>query len=130
MTHYSIHYKSKACKYHVIWCPKYLRTVLVGDVDARLKELAQEVCAELGSDLMEMKVMPDPVHLVVETDPQFGIHRLVKQIKSRSSSVLRREFPHLKSRLPTLWTNHYLVATGDSIPPEVVRQYIEQQKQV
>ena len=72
--------------------------------------------------------MPDHVHLLVEVDPQYGIHRLVKAIKGRSSRVLREEFPHLKSRLPTLWTNSYFVATVGGAPLAVVKRYVEQQK--
>lgn len=44
--------------------------------------------------------MPDHVHLLVEVDPQFGVHRLVKGIKGGSSRVLREEFLWLKSRIP------------------------------
>jgi putative transposase len=80
--------------------------------------------------MIEMEVMPDHVHMLVKVDPQFGIHRLVKYIKGRSSRLLRYEFPHLKSRLPTLWTNSYFVSTVGGAPLEVIRQYIEQQKQV
>jgi len=135
MSEFSIKYKSNnnvvySCKYHVVWCPKYRRSVLVGDVDVRLKEIIQDVCTEFRSEMIEMEVMPDHVHLLVEVDPQFGIHRLVKYIKGRSSRLLRYEFPHLKSRLPTLWTNSYFVSTVGGAPLEVIRQYIEQQKQV
>jgi putative transposase len=135
MSEFSIKYKSNnnvvySCKYHVVWCPKYRRSVLVGDVDARLKKIIQDVCTEFRSEMIEMEVMPDHVHLLVEVDPQFGIHRLVKYIKGRSSRMLRHEFPHLKSRLPTLWTNSYFVSTVGGAPLEVIRQYIEQQKQV
>lgn len=77
-----------------------------------------------------MEVMPDRVHLLVEVDPQFGIHRLVKYIKSRSSRLLRAEFPRLKSRLPTLWTNAYFVSTVGGAPLEAIKQYIERQKRV
>jgi putative transposase len=74
--------------------------------------------------------MPDHVHLPVEIDPQSGVHRLVKAIKGRSSRVLREEFPTLKSRLPTLWTNSYFVATVGGAPLEVVKKYVENQKNV
>lgn len=60
---------------------------------------------------MELETMPDYVHLLVEVDPQYGVHKLVKAIKGRTSRVLREEFPWLKTRLPTLWTNAYLVTT-------------------
>lgn len=84
-----------ACQwaFHVVWCPKYRRRVLGGRIEARLEELIREVIDEKGAWLVEMEVMPDHVHLLVEVDPQFGIHRLVKAIKGRSSGVLRQEFP-------------------------------------
>lgn len=74
--------------------------------------------------------MPDHVHLLVECDPQYGIHRLVKQIKGRSSRLLRLEFPSLKRRLPTLWTNSYFVATCGGAPLEVIKQYVANQRNV
>jgi len=111
-----------------VWCPKYRRRVLGGRIEERLKDLIREVVDEKGAWLVEMEVMPDHVHLLVEVDPQYGIHRLVKAIKGRSSRVLREEFPHLKSRLPTLWTNSYFVATVGGAPLAVVKRYVEQQK--
>jgi putative transposase len=72
--------------------------------------------------------MPDHVHLLVEVDPQYGIHRLIKQIKGISSRVLRHEFPKIKSRLPTLWSNSYFVSTVGGAPLAIIKQYIENQK--
>ena len=133
MGDYTIKYKSNlnvvySCKYHVIWCPKYRRSVLVRGVDVRLKEIIQEVASECDSEILELEVMPDHVHLLVEVDPQFGIHRLIKLMKGRSSRIIRTEFKWIKSRLPTLWTNSYFVSTIGGAPLEVVKQYIEQQK--
>lgn len=133
MGDYTIKYKSNlnvvySCKYHVIWCPKYRRPVLVKGVDVRLKEIIQAVAAECNSEILELDVMPDHVHLLVEIDPQFGIHRLIKLMKGRSSKLIREEFKWIKSRLPTLWTNSYFVSTIGGAPLEVVKQYIEQQK--
>jgi putative transposase len=119
-----------ACTYHVVWCPKYRRKVLVDGVDERLKEILRQVASERRCDLIELAVMPDHVQLLVGVDPQFGIHALVKLMKGRSSRVLRQEFPKLKSRLPTLWTNSYFVATVGGAPLSVVKQYIENQKRV
>ena len=119
-----------SCKYHVVWCPKYRRPVLVNGVDGRLKDIIRETCAEIHAELIEMEVMPDHVHLLVEVDPQYGIHRAVRLIKGRSSRLLRDEYPWLKSRLPTLWTNSYFVSTVGGAPMKTVRQYIENQKHV
>ena len=133
MSDYTIKYKSNlnvvySCKYHVIWCPKYRRSVLVKGVDVRLKEIIHAVSAECNSEILELEVMPDHVHLLVEVDPQLGIHRLIKLMKGRSSKLIREEFKWIKSRLPTLWTNSYFVSTIGGAPLEVVKQYIEQQK--
>ena len=116
------------CKYHVVFCPKYRRKVLINGVDARLKELLNSKARELRTDIVEMEVMPDHVHLLIQCDPQFGIHRVVKQLKGYTSHVLRQEFPILKRRLPSLWTNSYFVATVGTVQLEVVKRYIEDQK--
>ena len=119
-----------SCKYHVVWCPKYRRKVLVDGVDKRLKEIAQTVAEEMHFEIIEMEVMPDHVHMLVEVDPQLGIHKAVKRIKGRSSHDLREEFPWLKRRLPSLWTNSYFVSTVGGAPLAIVKQYIENQKNV
>ncbi len=116
------------CHYHVVWCPKYRRRVLTHPIQERFKELAKQVCSERNAEIISIEAMPDHIHLVVSVDPQYGIHRLVKQIKGRSSRVLRIEYPELKRRLPTLWTNSYFVATTGGAPIAVIRKYVESQK--
>jgi putative transposase len=90
----------------------------------------QEVALERQAEVIELEVMPDHVHVLVEVHPQFGVHRLVKAMKGRSSRVLRDEFPWLKSRLPTLSANSYFVSTVGRAPLAVIKQYIENQKHV
>lgn len=117
-----------SCKYHVIWCSKYRRKVLEEKIAIRLKELIRLKASEFQSEIIELEVMPDHVHLLVEVDPQFGIHRLVKNIKGYTSRMLRQEFKTLRTRLPTLWTNSYCVITCGGAPLSVIKKYIEQQK--
>jgi putative transposase len=119
-----------SAKYHIVWCPKYRRKVLTGAVDVRLQEIIRDLCQELRVEVIALDVMPDHVHLLAEVDPQFGVHRLVKRLKGASSRYLRQEFPPLKSRLPTLWTNSYFVSTVGGAPLAVIKQYVEQQKNV
>ena len=130
MDYKSNHNVVYSCKYHIVWCPKYRRRVLVRGVDERLKDMIRQVAQERGAEVIEMEVMPDHVHLRVEVDPQYGIHKLVKQLKGRSSRLLRQEFPWLKSRLPSVWTNSYCVSTVGGAPLAVIKQYIENQKSV
>ena len=107
-----------SCKYQIVWCPKYRRKVLIEGVDVRLKEIKALVAIELNSELIEVEVMPDRVQVWVECDRHLGIAKLVRYMKGRSSRYLRQEFPWLKSRLPTLWTNSYFVATVGGAPIE------------
>lgn len=117
-------------KYHCVWCPKYRRSVLLGDIATRCDELIRQGAAIYRAEVIALEVMPDHIHLLVEVDPQFGIHRLIKALKSASSHMLRKEFPVLKSRLPTLWTNSYFVSTVGGAPLEVIKQYVQNQKNV
>jgi putative transposase len=126
----SNHNVAYSCKYHLVWCPKYRRPVLVDGVDGRLKEILSDVAAETRSEVIEMEVMPDHVHLLAEVDPQFGVHRFVKLAKGRSSRFLRAEFPWLRSRLPTLGTNSSAVLTVGGAPLAVLTRSIENQKRV
>lgn len=135
MAKYEVVYKSNSnttysCKYHVVWCPKYRRRVLVDGVDVDLAPIVREVCSENRAELLEMEIMPEHVHLLVEVDPVIGIHRLVKRIKGRSSRILRKRYKFLRSRIPALWTNSYFVSTVGGAPLEVIKQYIEGQKGV
>ena len=115
-------------KRQVVWCPKYRRKVLTNGVDTRLKELLTEYAANLSVEILEMEIMPDHVHMLLEVEPQFGIHKAVKSFKGYTSRILRQEFPYLKTKMPTLWTNSYFVSTVGGAPLEAVKQYIENQK--
>jgi len=117
-----------SCKYHIVWCPKYRRKVLVGDVEKRLKEIIREVANEVNVEIIEMETDKDHIHILCEVDPQFGVNRFIKLAKGRSAKILREEFPHLKTKLPTLWTNSYFISTVGGAPLEVIRQYIENQQ--
>ena len=119
-----IKYKSNnnivySCKYHIVWCPKYRRKVLVDDVERRLKEIIREVAEELKVEIIEIET---------DIDPQFGVMKFVKKAKGRSSRLLRQEFHHLTTRLPTLWTNSSFISTVGGAPLEVIKQYIENQQ--
>jgi putative transposase len=114
----------------VVFCPKYRRKVLVEGVDIRLKEIIYQVATELWCEVMELEVMPDHVHILCEVDPQLGVPKFVRRVKGRSSGLLRQEFPQLKSKLPTLWTNSYFVSTVGGAPIAILKQYIEAQKNV
>ncbi len=114
--------------YHLIWCPKYRRPVLVGEIEKRLKELLKTKAEEIGIEIVEMEVMPEHVHLFVKTKPTASPHWIIQQLKGYTSRVLRQEFPKLRTRLPSLWTRSYYVESVGHISEETIKRYIEEQK--
>lgn len=118
------------CHYHIVFCPKYRRKVLVSPIDARLRQVINEIIEKWNQELVEIEIMPDHVHLLVGCDPQFGIHRLVRLIKGASSRILRQEFPVLKRKIPCLWTGSYYCGTTGGVTIEAVKKYVESQKGV
>ena len=117
-------------KYHVVWCPKYRRQVLVPPVDTRLKTIIGTVAAEYGFTVHAMEVMPDHVHLFIAADPTRSVAEIVNRFKGRTSRLLRDEFKSLRSRLPTLWSRSYFAATVGAVSEAAIRRYIEAQKGV
>ncbi|MGE9810851.1 IS200/IS605 family transposase [Ferroplasma acidiphilum] len=116
--------------YHIIWCPKYRRNVLVNGIDVRLKELLNYKAQELKIDIKEIEVMPDHIHIFIKADPVLSPHYIIQQFKGYTSRILRQEFPVLKRKLPTLWTRSYYIESVGHISESVVRKYIEEQKKV
>ena len=91
--------------------------------EARRRAVAEQVARE-------MEVMPDHVHLLLDVDPRVGINNVVAKIKGYTSHELRKEFPWLKKRLPTLWTWSKFISTVGAVTLDVVQQYIAIQKGV
>jgi len=67
------------------------------------------------------------LYLLVEVDLQFGINKVIKAVKGYTSYNLRKEFPSLKYRFPSLWTNSYFVSSVGGAPLSAIKQYIENQ---
>ena len=117
-----------SCQYHVIFCPKYRRSVLEGEISDRLKQLIKDKQKEYGYEILDMEVMLDHVHLLLDVNPKIGIVTVVNMIKGYTSHELRKEYPSLKSRLPTLWTHSKFISSVGAVTLEVVKKYIEEQK--
>jgi putative transposase len=115
-------------KYHIVWCPKYRKKVLVDAVEVRLKNVLLATAAQYGVLIEAMEVLPDHVHLSVSSDPTRCVAEIVNRLKGTSSRILREEFPHLRSRLPTLWSRSYYAGTVGHVSESTVKMYIENQK--
>ncbi|HVB01021.1 MAG TPA: IS200/IS605 family transposase [Acidimicrobiales bacterium] len=116
-------------KDHLIWCPRYRRRVLGGRVDGRLRLIIIEAVQDLGDKVIEIEVIPDDVHLLIELAPTVWLSKALQVLEGRSSRRLRAESPHLR-RLPSLQSPSWLVSTLGGAPREVVRRYVVHQRPV
>lgn len=114
--------------YHIIWCPKYRRNVLINGIDTRLKQLITDKCEELECQIIEMNIMPNHIHIFIKTKPIISPHFLIQQIKGYSSRILRQEFPELKRKLPNMWTRSYYIESVGHISETTIKNYIQDQK--
>ena len=119
-----------SCQYHVIFCPKYRRKVLTGEIVEPMKAMVLAKQQDYGYTVIEMEIMPDQVHLLLDVDPRVGVNAVVGKIKGYTSHELREKFPWLKKRLPTLWTRSKFISTVGSVTLEAVQSYIAAQKDV
>jgi putative transposase len=113
--------------YHLIFCPKRRRKVLVNAVKVRLDSILREVLTELDCTVLALEIMPDHLHLFVSAPPTLAPHQIVRRIKGRSSRILRQEFPHLL-RLPSLWTRSYFASTAGNVSSQTIQRYIAEQR--
>lgn len=111
---------------HIIWCPKYRRKVLTGEIACRLQEILQQVADKHGWEIHNLEVMPDHVHLLIQYPPNVSASYVANQLKGTSSHHLRKEFKSLTTRLPTLWSRSYFVSSV-GIDEEIIKKYIDTQ---
>ncbi|WP_049991694.1 IS200/IS605 family transposase [Natrinema salifodinae] len=111
-------------QYHFIWCPKYRKSVLEGEVRDRLEELIEEKADELGLEILELAIRPDHVHLFITGDPTLAPNKILQQVKGYSSRYLRDEFDF---GLLSLWTRSYFVSNAGDVSSEVIEEYIDAQ---
>ena len=113
--------------YHLIWCPKRRKKVLIGDVAKDCRRLIQAKLVERGWTLVELAIEPDHVHLFVRAWPTTAAHEIIKACKGVTSFELRKKHAALR-RLPSLWTRSYFASTAGNVSAEIIRRYIESQK--
>ena len=113
--------------YHFVFCPRYRRKVLVGEVEKRFKELLSQLCQEIEVNIVATEVMPDHVHLFLNALPSISPSDIMAKVKGVTSRRLRQEFKQLR-HLPSLWTRSFFCSTAGNVSSATIQKYIEEQK--
>ncbi|MBN1976001.1 MAG: IS200/IS605 family transposase [Anaerolineae bacterium] len=116
--------------YHLVWCPKYRRSVLAGPVADRLRQLLNEIAVQNGFELLACEVMPDHTHLFVSAPPKYSPANLAKLFKGITARRLRQELGeqirHKLWKPGVLWSPSYYAGTAGNVSGDVIRRYIEE----
>ena len=113
--------------YHFVFCPRYRRKVLVNEVEQRVKEILKQTCEENDFKIVALEVMPDHVHVFLNTLPSISPSDIMAKVKGVTSRELRQEFKHLQ-HLPSLWTRSYFCSTAGNVSSETIARYVSEQK--
>lgn len=113
--------------YHFIFCPRYRRKVLIGEVGIRVKELLPDICRDIGVNIVALEVMPDHINIFLNALPLISPSSIMRKVKGVTSRRLRKEFKHLR-HLQSLWTRSFFCSTAGNVSGETIARYIAEQK--
>ena len=113
--------------YHLVWCTKRKKPVLVDRVEQRAKELFTSFAERKGIEVLDMQILPNYVHLYMSASPRVAPHNIVAGLKRSAYGPLRSEFSELK-KIPSLWTENYLVTTGKGISKKKIDEFMKSEE--
>jgi len=116
--------------YHIIWCPKYRKPILVGKIKTFLEDQIQTIAATKNWEILELQVQPDHIHLFISAPPTESPVGIVKILKGVTGLRLFKKYPELKQEYwkGHIWSPSYYVGTSGHVSAEMIRNYIERQK--
>ena len=122
-------YRIHLIVYHLIWCTKRRKPVLIGEIKTKCETLIREKCEQKAWQVLELAVQPEHIHLFVRAFPTIPASEIIKECKGIASYVLRSEYQELK-KLPCLWTKTYFASTAGNVSSETIQQYIMAQSKI
>ncbi len=114
-------------RYHIVWITKYRYKVLRGAVRARVREIARQVCEELGVTIISGVLSADHVHMFVSIPPHRAVSEVMRRIKGRTSRKIQMEYPELGKKYwgRRFWARGYFCTTSGAVDEQTILQYIE-----
>jgi putative transposase len=118
---------------HLVLVTKYRRQAINQEILVRLEQIFQETLKKWKCSLVEFNGEGDHVHLLIEYKPDIALSKLIANLKTVSSRLIRKEFPDLSARYfynkPHFWTGAYFVASCGGVTIDQLKKYVENQKQ-
>jgi putative transposase len=117
--------------YHIVWSTKYRKQVIKSSIETELKKILLNIADEKGFIIKYMEVMPDHIHVFASAAPKISPSYIYKMLKGISARKLFLKFPKLQSQLwkGHLWNPSTYIETVGHVSEDVIKKYIEDQKQ-
>ena len=115
--------------FHLVFCPKYRRRVLKGDIARRLNELFTQACEMNDWEIHELNIQNDHVHMLLQINPRESLSRVMQLLKGGSSYIIRKEYPDLEEFLwgDSFWSDGFFAESVGAKNEKVIREYIKNQ---
>lgn len=116
---------------YVVFVTKYRKKAISSEVLDRLRVIFDDTLNKWECRLLEFNGEPDHVHLLIGYKPDISLSKLIANLKTVSSRLIRRDFPSLSSKYfynkPYFWTGSYFVASCGGVTVEQLKKYVESQ---
>ncbi len=116
---------------HLVLVTKYRRKVINSAILSRLNEIFKDTLEKWDSQLVEFNGEPDHVHLLISYPPHAQLSKLIANLKTVSSRLIRKEFSTQVNKFyykPVFWTGAYFVASCGGVTVEQLKRYVENQR--
>ncbi len=112
---------------HLVWITKYRKSVLQGELGLRFRDLARQICSDMGVEVLSGAVAKDHVHMLLSIPPQLSVSKVVQKIKGKTSYKLQREFVRLRKEYwgQRMWGRGYFACSTGNVTDEMIREYID-----
>lgn len=115
---------------HLVLVTKYRKKIINKAMLTRLQEIFESTCTKWRSELREFNCESDHVHLLINYPPDVEVSKLVNNLKTVSSRLIRKDFAEELSRVyfkPVFWSGSYFVASSGGVTLEQLKQYVQNQ---
>ena len=116
------------CKYHIVFTPKYRRKVIYNQYRKDLRDIIKTLCGYKGVEIIEGKLMPDHVHILVSIPPKYSISQFMGYLKGKSTLMIFERQANLKYKYGNrhFWCRGYYVDTVGKNAKKI-QEYIQNQ---
>ena len=114
---------------HFVFCTKYRKPVLRGEIGQEVRRQIQRICQGQDVEILQGHVRPDHVHLLLGLPPHLSPSRVMQAVKGKTSHRLLTDNRRLRKEFGGrhLWARGYFVASTGNVTDETIAEYIRLQ---